>query len=128
MQFKTCTFTKGQWHITVPRNGFYSTVVTIKHSASNIKIHKPERNTISTDSTLSTHAASVFTAVSAKMAFPWSWTSILSLMQTTAFHSCLPRLPSYFNLIHLKKWKMKLEEGSNKQLSLHLWLLVYDWE
>lgn len=90
------------------RNGFYSTFVTIyktqciKHQDTQTwENHFKHRF-----DTIHACSATVFTAVSAGMAFPRSWMSILLLKQTEAFHSCLPGLPSYFNLLHLKRWEM----------------------
>lgn len=111
MQFKTCTFTKGQWHVTLHRIEYYSTLITIyktqciehwdKQTWENYYNHR--------FNTLHSCSFTISTGFS-RNDFSWSWNTTLSLMQTAIFHSsCLPRRPFFFNLINLKIWKMKLE-------------------
>lgn len=72
------------------------------------------------------------------MAFPRSWMSILLLKQTAAFHSCLPRLPSYSNVIHLRRWEVspkRLQRALATFMASSLWLGIssplehtYQWK
>lgn len=113
MQFKTCTFTKGQWHRTLHRTEYYATLITVyktqciehrdKDTWENYYNHRL--------STLHSCSVTISTAVSAGMVVHGAENTILFWMQTAIFHSsCLPRLPFFFfNLINLKMWKMKLE-------------------
>lgn len=123
MQFKTCTFTKGQWHITLHRTGYYSTLIAIYKTQCIEHWHKQtwENYYNHRFNTLHSCSITISTAVSAGMVFHGAENTILSLMQTAIFHSsCLARLPFFFlNLINLKMWKMKLQVVKQRTNSIY---------
>lgn len=121
MQFKTCTFTKGQWHITLQRTEYYWNLITIYKTQC---IERREKQTWENYnhrlSTFPSCSFTISTAVSAGMDFHGAENTILSLMQTSILHSSgLPRLPFFLNLITLKMWKMKLEVAKQTANSIH---------
>lgn len=79
MQFKTCTFTKGQWHITLHRTEYYSTLITI-YETQCIE-HRDKQTWENYDhrfNTLHSCSFTISTAVSAGMVFHGAENTILS--------------------------------------------------